>query len=375
MTAKKIFFTAAAGILFHIHTSYAQTDSTKNKNIHVPVRIGIAPGFSTQGNNDIHTTSTISLNIYGGMTGSVDGVELGSLFNINKKNVQYVQAAGLFNFTGGYAKGLQLAGIFNAVEGQLMGIQYAGLTNYVGKDVYGIQMSGIHNQAGGNVKGLQAGGISNYAGHNVQGIQLAGIANISRKKLTGLQAAGILNYTKHLKGLQIGLINIADTSEGFSLGLINIVRKGYHKISIYSNEVMNANLAVKTGNAKLYSILLAGVNAGGDDKCFSYGLGIGHEMKLGNSFTLNPELTTQYMYLGNWHYQNQLSRLQVLAHVKLGKNIALFGGPAYSVYYSDQPAPVKGYKFNLASDGFGTSKLWNDNVTGWFGWTAGISFL
>ena len=74
-----------------------------------------------------------------------------------------------------------------------------------------------------------------------------------------------------------------------------------------------------------------GVNAGNNDKSFSYGYGIGHEMKLGNRFTLNPELTTQYMYLGNWNYHNQLSRLQVLANIKLGKNIALFGGPVYWV--------------------------------------------
>jgi hypothetical protein len=375
MTKKKICLAAAVGILLHIHTTYAQTDSTKNKTINVPVRIGIAPGFSTQGNKDVHTTSNVSLNIYGGMTGSINGIELGSLFNINKKNMQYVQAAGLFNLTGGYAKGVQLSGLFNAVEGQLMGVQYAGLTNYVAKDVYGIQSAGIHNQTGGQIKGLQSAGISNYAGQNVQGIQLAGIVNISRRKLTGLQAAGILNYTKHLKGLQIGLINIADTSEGFSLGLINIVRKGYHKIAISSNEVLNANLSIKTGNAKMYNILLVGVNAGNNDKSFSYGYGIGHEMKLGNRFTLNPELTTQYVYLGNWNYHNQLSRLQVLANIKLGKNIALFGGPAYSAYYSDQPSAVKGYKFNLSADGFGASKLWNDNVMGWFGWTAGISFL
>lgn len=365
----KRIFTAA--FLFLIHTSYAQKDSTRT----VPVRFAIVPGLSTQGKDDINTTSNFSLNYFGGSTGSVNGVELGSLFNIDKKNMQYVQAAGLFNMTGGHVKGVQMAGLFNAVQDQLMGIQYAGLINFVSKNVYGAQLSGLHNQAGGKLKGIQAGGISNYAGEKVQGIQLAGIANISKKEFTGLQAAGILNYTKHLKGLQIGLINIADTSSGFSLGLINIVRKGYHKVTLSSNEVLNASLSVKTGNAKLYNILMVGINAGKNDKCFSYGYGIGHEMTFGNRFTVNPELTTQYMYLGNWHYVNQLSRLQVLGSIKLGKGIALFAGPAFSVYYTEQPAQVKGYKFMLPSDSYHVFELWNDNVTGWIGWTAGISFL
>jgi hypothetical protein len=206
-------------------------------------------------------------------------------------------------------------------------------------------------------------------------MQMAGIANINNNSMVGLQAAGILNYTKHLKGLQLGLINIADTSDGYSIGLITIVRKGYHKITLSTNEVLNTNLAIKTGNAKLYNILLVGVNAGNDEKSFSYGYGIGHEIKAGKWLTVNPELTTQYLYLGNWDYTNQLSKLQVLATVKLAKGIAIFGGPSFAVYYSDQPQAVKGYKYLVPHESYHTYDLWNNNVTGWFGWTAGISLL
>jgi hypothetical protein len=373
MTKKKILLAAAAGLL--LHTAEAQLDSIKQQFIHVPFRIAIVPGLSSQGKEDINTTSNMSLNVYGGQTGSVNGVELGSLFNINKRNAQYVQAAGLFNLVGGYTRGVQLAGLFNSVQEQVTGVQYSGLINYVGKNFIGVQGSGLHNHTAGKFQGIQSAGISNYAGGKVQGIQMAGIVNIAVHQVTGVQASGILNYTRHLKGLQIGLINIADTSDGFSLGIINIVRKGYHKVTISSNEVLHATLAVKTGNSKLYNILLAGVNTGKDDKAFSFGFGIGHERKLGNRFTVNPELTTQYLYLGNWHYHNQLSRLQLLGTVKLGKGIALFAGPVYSVYYSNQPSAVKGYKFDIANDGYLVSELWNNNVHGWLGWTAGISLF
>jgi hypothetical protein len=343
--------------------------------IHTPIRVAFVPGLSTQGRNDIRTTSHLSINVLGGSTGSVQGIELGSLFNINNRDMQGVQSAGSFNVTKGLVNGVQMAGLFNSVKGSVTGVQAGGLTNYTRNSVYGIQMAGLYNQAGAGVTGMQAAGICNYSKQTVKGMQLAGIANIHNGAISGLQAAGIFNYTKRLKGVQLGLINVADTSEGYSIGLINIVRKGYHKITISANEVQNTNLAIKTGNAKLYSILLVGINAGNDEKSFSYGYGIGHEIKAGKRFTINPEITSQYMYLGNWHYDNYLSKLQVLATVKLASGIALFAGPSFSAWYAEQTEPVKGYKFMIPGNNYHTFKLWNDNVSGWFGWTAGLSFL
>jgi hypothetical protein len=355
--------------------AFAQSTDSVKKEVFAPVRIAVVPGLSTQGKNDKITTSNFSLNILGGVTGSVKGAELGGIFNIDKMNMLGVQAAGYFNVVGGDMNGLQMAGWFNSVKGKLTGLQYGGLVNYVNKDTRGLQTAGIYNQTGGQLTGGQLGGIANYTRNSLTGLQLAGIANVNNSTTKGAQLAGIVNYTKHLKGFQLGLINIADTSSGFSLGLINIVRKGYHKITLSTNEVLNFNLAIKSGNRKLYNILLAGINAGNDEKSFSYGFGIGHEMKVGKVLTVNPELTTQYLYLGNWNYTNQLSKFQVLATVKLAKGIAIFGGPSFAVYYSDQPEAVKGYKFIVPDDGYNTFELWHSNVTGWVGWTAGISFL
>ena len=356
MTTRSIFITAAFLLTTGIVTKAQSTDSSA-KNITVPIRFGIIPGLSTQGAADIRTTSNFSLNLFGGRTGNVDGLELGSLFNIDRGNMQYVQAAGWFNSVGGNMRGVQSAGLFNIVGGTASGVQSAG----------------IFNMVKGNAVGLQSGGIYNYAGKNFSGLQSAGISNFTGGKMKGIQVAGIVNYARHLKGLQIGLINIADTSEGFHLGLINIVKKGYHKLFLHANEVMNANIAIKTGNPKLYNILIAGVNPGSEDKVFSYGYGLGREISLGKSFTINPELTSQYLYLGNWHYHNWLSKFQVLINLRLTKNIALSGGPSFAVYYSDQLEAVKGYKFNIPS--YNSFKLWNNNVTGWVGWTAGLTFF
>jgi hypothetical protein len=369
----------------------AQAGDTTHKTCIVPARIAFIPGLGSQGKKDNYTSSYFSLNILGGSTGSVQGIEMGSLFNIDKKDMRGVQAAGLFNTTGGLMTGVQMAGLFNTTAGTVNGVQTAGLlnttkksvtgvqmsglTNYAGGFVYGLQTAGLYNQASGNITGVQLGGIGNYTRASFRGIQIAGIANINNDALTGLQMAGIFNYTKHLKGLQLGLINIADTSDGYSIGLITIVRKGYHKISVSTNEVLNTNVAIKLGNAKLYNILMVGVNAGKDDKSFSYGYGIGHEIKLGSRFTVNPELTTQYLYLGSWHHTNILNKLQLVASMQLLPHVALFAGPSFSVYYSNQTDAVKGYKFRVPSENYHTFNMGSDKVTGWIGWTAGINFL
>ncbi|MBO9201263.1 MULTISPECIES: hypothetical protein [Niastella] len=355
--------------------SFAQSTTSNPYNITVPVRAGVLPNISTQGKNDMFTTSNFSLNIFGGYTGSVNGLELGGWFNIDKRNLQGVQAAGFFNVTNGDVKGLQLGGLFNGAKNNVTGAQVGGLFNYTDKNANGMQTAGIYNHVSGTFNGFQTAGICNYTQQSVKGMQLAGITNINTSVTKGVQIAGIFNYTKHLKGFQLGLINMADTSDGYSIGLLNIVKKGYHKITLSTNEVLNVNLAIKSGNAKLYNILMVGINAGDNDKIFSYGYGLGHEMKVNNWLTVNPELSTQYLYLGNWNYLNLLSKCQVLATVKLTRGLALFGGPAFSVYYSDQPEAEKGYKFQIPGSSYHTYDLGHNNVTGWIGWTAGVSFL
>jgi hypothetical protein len=319
--------------------------------------------------------NNFSVNMLGGYTGGVQGVELAGLFNINKNRMHGLQAAGLFNIAGGPAAGVQLAGIHNTVLDPVTGLQAAGISNHVKGALIGWQVAGIHNHASDSVVGVQAGGISNYARGNIKGAQLGGIVNIANRNMTGLQAAGIINYAKKLKGVQIGLINIADSSSGYSIGLINFVVKGYHKIAFSTNESMNMNLALKSGNSKLYSILLASMNNKQDEKAYSYGYGLGKEFNMGKWFSINPELTVQHVYLGSFDHGNILGKIHLQLNLKLGKYFTLFAGPSFTAFYSNQVAKVEGYKLEMPSPGYNTFKLWDDRTTGWIGWNAGIAFF
>ena len=339
-----------------------------------PIQGSIVPGLSTNGKLNSQVINNFSFNLFGGYSGGVNGFEIGGLFNIDKRNVQYTQIGGLFNMVGGKVSGVQLAGLSNTVLDSLEGAQFGGITNYVKRNFAGVQLGGIYNHVGGNLKGWQSAGVVNFTNHKTQGVQLAGVANISSRQVNGVQIAGVFNYTRRLKGVQIGLINVADSSNGYSIGLINIVFKGYHKLSLSTNEVLNVNAAFKTGNSKLYSILLAGANADTAKKAFSFGYGLGSEFSLSKRFAVNTELTSQYLYLGTWDYLNLLNKFNLFLTVKFGKYFSVYGGPTYYVFISDQAFPIPGYKTNIPFDSFHKNQF-SSRVTGWVGWTAGINLF
>ena len=339
-----------------------------------PYQVSFTPGLSSQGKLSAQVTNNISLNVLGGYTGGVNGVEVGGLFNINKRNVKYAQVAGLLNINGESMFGAQVAGLNNTVLGGVNGVHAAGISNIVRGQLNGVQVAGIYNHVSNTVKGIQVAGISNFAKEKVNGMQISGIGNIAYRQMNGIQVGGIFNYAKRLRGVQIGLINISDTSEGYSIGLLNIILKGYHKLAITSNELMNVNASFKTGNKKLYSILMAGYNHGNDAKIYSFGYGIGNEVKLNNHLSINPELSAQYLYRGNIFDLNLLGKFNLDLHLNFGKHFSIFGGPSFNAYYTNQQIAVPGYKSVLPKEGFKTFKV-TSQTEGWIGWNIGVSFF
>jgi hypothetical protein len=340
-----------------------------------PFQVSLTPGLSTHGTMSSQVINNFSLNVFGGYSGGVNGIEIGGLFNIDKKDVQYFQAGGIFNIVGGTMNGMQIGGVSNTVLKSVKGFQAGGVSNLVRGSFSGFQIGGVYNHVSDSVKGFQIAGVGNYARGKVKGLQIAGVANFANRGISGTQIAGVVNYAKKIKGLQIGLINIADSSDGYSIGLINIILHGYHKLSFSTNELINTNVAFKTGNRKLYSILQAGLNWGtSDEKIYSFGYGLGTEIRLGKTFSINPEIGSQYLYLGSWDYLNLLSKFQLNLNLKLGKYVSLFAGPTFNVYYSQQPVNIIGYKPPTPPSGFNDFNFGN-RVNGWIGWNAGINFF
>jgi hypothetical protein len=372
-----------------------------------PFQVSLIPGIGTQGKLSGQVVNNVSLNLLGGYTGGSEGLELGGLFNINKTRVAGLQAAGIFNIAGGPASGIQMAGVSNTVLNRTKGLQMAGVSNFTKGSFTGWQVSGFYNHATDSVAGAQISGAINFANHDVKGVQISGginfakgevkgaqiahainfanrdvkgaqisgAINFGRRTVAGAQISGLMNYARRLKGVQIGLINICDSSSGYSIGLINFVLKGYHKISISANETMDLNLALKSGNSKLYSIMAVSANTRTNEKAYSYGYGFGRECKIGKWFSLNPELVVHHVYLGSYEYGNVWGNLALQCNFKLLKFLTVFAGPSFNAFYSDQPAAMEGYKYQLPGPGYNTFRLWDDRTVGWIGYHVGVAFL
>jgi len=268
-----------------------------------PVQISLVPGLSTNGSLNSQVTNNFSANLVGGYSAGLKGVELGGVFNIERKSVTGVQAAGVVNIVGGPVQGIQLAGICN-------------------KDL-------------DSVRGLQAAGVANIA-RQVRGVQYAGLYNYA-ETVRGMQSASILNHTRHLKGVQLGLINIADTSEGVSIGPINIVKHGgLHELSFYADELSPFNLAFRSGTPKFYSILYAGMNPSEQHRSYYYGYGYGLQLPLTHNLAIRPELTIgQISPLTLHHFGDgsSLVRFNLDLHWKPAKNFAVSLGPSLDLYH------------------------------------------
>lgn len=349
---------------------------TQNRNIrnflaNRSFQISFVPGLSTWGLLNSKVTNKFSFNVIGGYSGGVDQFELGGVFNIVNKNVQYVQVAGVFNLVGGSVRGLQLAGISNYVGGNVKGWQVAGVSNHTAGNTSGVQLAGTVNISQKKFSGAQIAGTVNISLDSLKGVQLSGSVNVSKGYMHGTQVSGLVNYAKKIKGLQLGLFNFADSVDGWSIGLLSIVKKGYHKLGLSSNEILPVNVEVKTGTHRFYNIFSAGWRPGNQSRIYSAGYGIGNESRLNDELSINTELSSHFLYLGSWDYQNSLNRLSVSINLALSRRLAIYAGPSLSVYYSDQPNRIGSYAFDITGKGLGNFS-WGNRTRAWFGFNAGI---
>jgi hypothetical protein len=340
----------------------------------VPVQASLIPSLGSHGMMSGQMVNNFSFNLLGGYNGGVNGVELGGLFNINKQDVKYLQAAGLFNIVGGNVKGVQLAAVNNNVQKSMEGLQAGGIFNMVKDSVKGVQLAGVFNHVNGNTKGFQAAGIYNYTRKNSKGFSIAGIANVTGNEASGMQVAGIFNKARIIKGASFALVNIADTLDGYGIGLLNISRNGYTKIEVYSNEITTTNIAFKSGNAKLYSIISGGVNFTDKHTFYSYGFGLGHDFIFKNNFSLSAEGSTHLLLAKGWKNQNQINRVSALLNYKAGSKVSFFVGPSFNVYtnYGDHPGDSDIQQIIKNKPGLID---WGNRTKGWIGWSAGITIL
>ena len=404
-----------------------------------PAQISLIPKIGTNTKMSGSIENSLSINVFAGYSAGVRIMEIGGLMNINKRHVSGFQAAGLSNIVGGRTRGVQLAGLSNNNRGSLHGLQASGISNMVVDTIRGVQLAGISNILQGGMKGLQVAGISNVTTKNVDGVQLAGISNfakgdvlvmqaagiinmgrnvngvqlagivntstgkvggaqlsgignfakevnagqlsgiinIATKKVKGAQISAIVNYGKEIKGSQFALFNISDTVSGIPIGFISFVRRGYRRVELSANEVLYANLTLKTGVHKLYNIFTAGLVPQDPISTWGFGYGFGFEKSNGKRFLHSYDFTANWISEKDKPFEtlNLLNKLSINFAYRFGRRASVYLGPSINFHLSEWVDNDTGeYKTRIAPYALNTTVFGDTQMQLWVGGQFGFRF-
>lgn len=331
-----------------------------SKSPKVPMAIDIIPGIGASATEAPDATRELSLNIPGGITGSVDGIEIGGILNIDRHSMSGIQVSGMINAVGGEVEGIQVAGTANLVQGDMDAIQISGSVNLVGGTVEGIQ-GGIVNIALGSVEGFQAGAVNLAAG--VEGFQ-AGATNVSYGDLEGMQA-GVVNITAGMaEGFQVGVFNYARDIDGFALGIVNVFPEGRSHLDFWTDETSMGRVSFKHGGRNFHYIY----GAGWQPDMFSMELGLGDHSRLSKALFWDTEIVAENLFLIQApHAMNAGGELRTRLGLHILPGLALFAGPSYNVLVTNCAPPQGTQYVHHETQEYG--------VYGWFGFNAGIQLF
>jgi hypothetical protein len=300
-------------------TAQQQSTTGNDEFTHVPVNVSFVPNVGTGGFAGGNTESNVSFNLIGGALGTLKGVELGGIVNIERKDVT----------------GAQMAGIVNVVGENVSGGQFAGITNVAGKETKGLQVGGINNVTGSNSTVCQIGGIANNTGSS-NALQIAGISNVALD-LNGAQISGIVNVARTVNGAQIGFINVAEEVNGVPIGFFSYVKSvGFH-YQVFIDEIGLTSFALRNGGEYVYTLLTLGVQINNEEFAGTYGWGIGGRIPVTEKFAITTDLLAQALYTKDlWHEKSRfIGRTRLGGSWQLNPGVALIGGVSVNTYLSE----------------------------------------
>jgi hypothetical protein len=327
-------------------------------------QVSLLPFVSTNGKLTGNVVNKFSVNVIGGYTGGTNGLEIGTVFNIDRQDVKGVQLAGAANVVGGNVKGIQAAGGLNFTMGSFRGLQLSGGTNILMDTLRGVQLAGGLNINRGKIYGGQmAGGLNvalndldfqlagglNFVKGNVRKLQVAGGANATWDTLKGLQLAGGYNFARYMngtqisfvnvaqksRGLQIGFINIIDTCDGgVPVGFLNLVKNGLHQVefAVSYYRFVYMSVAVRIGVPAFHNIFVAGIYPA--FSIWTFGYGIGHDFRLAKKFNLNLDGYVQH-YNHDFKFSTYVSewtRIDLLFEWKPERRFGIAAGPVLNYF-------------------------------------------
>lgn len=352
--------------------------------------VSLLPPISTNKLLSFHTRNTISLNIIGGHSKGLNGVELGGVYNYDNGDVYGVQVAGVLNIVSKDVIGTQVSGVMNAVKGNVRGVQIAGVINNNDSITDGLQISGVYQKTH-TLHGLQIGGLYNRAAV-ASGGQISGLLNTVDSATTFLQIAGLYNHGANISGVQIsGLVNTCDTltglqigifnranyvKKGLSIGLINYVKTGYHKLEFSHNDLTTTYIGYRSGWAPFHMHYFGGVNVSNKDlRFFQAGMGIASSLPLTKTINFEADANIRNAHgfedLSSWDF-NMHNQLLLGLSWQPAKKIGIRTGITLNHFWYNNSVDINNHIASLIGNAIYEKDGLERNHKMWIGWHVGL---
>ena len=408
---------------FNISAQKINELNLHDDSLHRVFQMSFLPNIGTNNRMSGSVTNDFSINVIAGYSNGNRIAEVGGVGNITRGNVTGVQAAGMFNEVNGDVKGVQAAGFYNRAGGQLDGVQAAGFMNVARhSNSPGVQAAGFFNTVPHGTFGVQAAGFANHAdtitaaqvsgfynfSRYCKGVQAAGFANIAVRAnarsqvagfsntnrtgvtnvqvagfsnvadtITGAQVSGFFNRAKKVTGTQVGIINTAREIDGVQFGILNFSRRGgYIAIEGSANEIHLANIALKTGTNRFYTIFTAGTTPENvsaiaeNESLWSYGMGIGAYSGMGKRVGLTSDLIHRHISQGKFdNAVQEWEQLNLALDIRLFRKVSIAFGPSVNLLI----ARNKTFQDKVVPNDFPEFSIGNDDRLRW--WTGGTAAL
>ncbi|MGA9524586.1 MAG: caspase family protein [Myxococcaceae bacterium] len=333
------------------------------------VNVALTPYLST---NDVvagfggSVANNVSFGLIGARSAGVKGLGLGAAFHWIEKDLSGLQLAGALNVTGGASIGAQVAGALN-IAGRLEGVQVAGGLNITSAEMRGLQLAGGLNITGAQMRGIQIAGGFNSAGTLVglQGapINFAGAGNGAQLGVINIGGdidgaqIGIINIGTKVRGLQLGIINVGGEVDGESIGIFSLVRNGQFHAEVWGSDVSLANVGVKFGSRRFYTLFAAGLRPNAEKERWSLGLGFGVHLPIERWFVDVDVVQHSLFKAGESSSTAGLSQLRAQVGFQLLERFAVFGGPTLNVSYDYVGADAPELS-GMPTGAWGSTRVW-----------------
>ena len=345
----KNIFLVVAMIMGTVFSMYSQEKKKAQVSFIYPI--------GTSGVNSTKHTHNFSLNIIGGINGGLNGMEIGSVFNINTGDVS----------------GTQISGVFNLNNKNCDGVIISGVANIIGANSKGMLISGAFNLTE-NHTGSMLAPVMNLT-KNAKATQVS-VLNIASKTLKGMQL-GVCNIAKGGSGAQLGIVNISESKDSIvPIGLFNIVKDGYYAFDLDYSDYKTTCFSYKMGTNKFYTIFKIGMGKYNHQDLFVSGFGLGSSISYSDKHKLDLEIISeQVVYKNKWKKNlNLVNSFNINYRFNLFKHFAFKLGPSLRTYITNHKVNEDYNIIDVPYTLF-EHEGYSNKISVWLGFNAGVSFI